>query len=172
MTKLLISVPYYSKEIPGFVTADIREWPLFIMFMWCYSLSGGSFAVIAWTSYKVWKHLKVNEHHMTPQTKDANHQITKTLVTQVTVPVFVVLLPIAVIVGTVFLRIDVDGIGLIFSLFWGWIPVVNTVTTIFVVKSYRKAVFRCIHWPSNRNSHVSSIPAIATSHSGVKEIGA
>uniref|UniRef100_A0A914Z7C0 G protein-coupled receptor n=1 Tax=Panagrolaimus superbus TaxID=310955 RepID=A0A914Z7C0_9BILA len=121
------------------------------MFCWCYSLAGGSYAVIVWSSYAVWKHLKNNAHHMSAQMKDANHQISKTLIMQATLPVFVCLIPIAFTVTMVFLRANITGIGLICSLLFAWIPVVNTIVTISVVKGYRMTVLKFLHWPKARN---------------------
>ena len=43
----------------------------------------------------------------------------------------------------VFLKANVPGVGIAVSLLWSWIPVVNPLMTIIVVKSYRKSV---IHW--------------------------
>uniref|UniRef100_A0AC35GSI7 Opsin n=1 Tax=Panagrolaimus sp. PS1159 TaxID=55785 RepID=A0AC35GSI7_9BILA len=148
MMKLLMADIYYSKEIPNFVTADISDWPLLANFVWVYVMAGAAYTVIIWSSFKVWAHLKINESHMSLATKDANHQISKTLIMQATLPVVVCLIPIAFTVTMVFARANIDGIGLCFSLFFAWIPIVNTLTTMFVVKSYRKTILTAIHWPT------------------------
>uniref|UniRef100_A0A914Q7U5 Uncharacterized protein n=2 Tax=Panagrolaimus davidi TaxID=227884 RepID=A0A914Q7U5_9BILA len=143
--KLLTNDPYYPKTVlSGYVTSDIAEWPLFFEFLFCYSLAFISYIIIAWTSFKTWRYLKAMENHMTLQTREANRQITKTLFMQATLPVFACIIPITTIVSMTFLKTNIDGFGLIVSLLWAWIPIVNTIVTICAVKSYRTAVLKII----------------------------
>uniref|UniRef100_A0A914YD44 G protein-coupled receptor n=1 Tax=Panagrolaimus superbus TaxID=310955 RepID=A0A914YD44_9BILA len=110
-----------------------------------------SYSIMLWTSYKVWKHLNIMECHMSAQTKNVHQQMTKIMIAQAMIPFLFSLLPIFISVIFVILHVTVDGLGLALSLIVCWIPVANSVTTIFVVKQYRIFIFRifqrlfCIH---------------------------
>lgn len=81
--KLFESDKYYYKGIPNYVTSDIREWPLFGIYIYCYILMVVSYSIVVWTSFKVWKYLKSMQGHLASTVNDVNSQITKTLVMQV-----------------------------------------------------------------------------------------
>uniref|UniRef100_A0AC35GGF6 Uncharacterized protein n=1 Tax=Panagrolaimus sp. PS1159 TaxID=55785 RepID=A0AC35GGF6_9BILA len=154
---------YYSKEIPNFVSANIEDWPLFVNFVWVYVMATFAYSIIIWSSFKVWKYLQINESHMTSQTKDANRQISKTLIMQATLPVIICLIPIALTVTMVFARANFDGIGIFFSLFFAWIPIINTLTTMFNVKTYRNTILKFIKWPTSQK-HVFTVTAVPSTN--------
>ena len=81
--KMLEEDAFYFRDTPSFVTADIRHWQLSGLFFYCYFLIFVSYAIVIWANYKVWKHLKLMETHMSVQTRDAHHQMTRTLIIQV-----------------------------------------------------------------------------------------
>uniref|UniRef100_A0AC35GJD0 Uncharacterized protein n=1 Tax=Panagrolaimus sp. PS1159 TaxID=55785 RepID=A0AC35GJD0_9BILA len=91
------------------------------------------------------------EHHMTVNTKDVNQQMTLALIIQAILPLFVLLLPIAVTILMLFARASIGGIGISVSLLLSWIPIVNSLITIIVVKSYRNAVLKILCHFSKRN---------------------
>uniref|UniRef100_A0AC34GW33 G protein-coupled receptor n=1 Tax=Panagrolaimus sp. ES5 TaxID=591445 RepID=A0AC34GW33_9BILA len=124
--------------------ADMRDWPLMSIVLYATLMVSFSYSIVIWTSYKVWKHLKAMEAHMTMNTKDINRQMTVTLIMQAILPLFVLLLPIAITAVLLFSRVTIDGIGISISLLLSWIPIVNSLTTITVVKPYRNAMLKII----------------------------
>uniref|UniRef100_A0AC34F152 Uncharacterized protein n=1 Tax=Panagrolaimus sp. ES5 TaxID=591445 RepID=A0AC34F152_9BILA len=133
------------------MTADIRDLPFLGIVSYATVLITVAYGIVVWTSYKVWKHLKNMEHHMTVNTKDVNQQMTLALIIQAILPLFVLLLPIAVTILMLFARASIGGIGISVSLLLSWIPIVNSLITIIVVKSYRNAMLKIIFHFSKRN---------------------
>uniref|UniRef100_A0A914Y8E1 Uncharacterized protein n=1 Tax=Panagrolaimus superbus TaxID=310955 RepID=A0A914Y8E1_9BILA len=74
---------FYYKEYPNYITADMRDWPLMSIVLYATLMVTVSYSIVIWTSYKVWKHLKAMENHMTVNTKEVNRQMTVALITQV-----------------------------------------------------------------------------------------
>uniref|UniRef100_A0A914Y260 Uncharacterized protein n=1 Tax=Panagrolaimus superbus TaxID=310955 RepID=A0A914Y260_9BILA len=66
--------------------------------------------------------------------------MTKTMIMQAAVPLFLVLLPIGLGVTAAFAMINVPGLGMLFNSICGWIPVVNPLVTIISVKAYRDVI--------------------------------
>lgn len=83
--KLLEADAFYYKETPNYMMADMRDWPLMSIVLYATLMVSFSYSIVIWTSYKVWKHLKAMEAHMTMNTKDINRQMTVTLIMQVSV---------------------------------------------------------------------------------------
>uniref|UniRef100_A0A914XW08 Uncharacterized protein n=1 Tax=Panagrolaimus superbus TaxID=310955 RepID=A0A914XW08_9BILA len=160
--KLFENDIFYYKGIPNFVTADIREWPLFGIYIYCYILMVVSYVIVIWTSYKVWKYLKVMRSHLSISAHELNSQVTKTLIMQALTPLLICLLPILVTVTMVFLRANIGGIGLVLSIFYSWIPIGNALVTIIAVKTYRRAIISPFSCFTKRNQVVSSTGGGAT----------
>uniref|UniRef100_A0A914NX33 G protein-coupled receptor n=1 Tax=Panagrolaimus davidi TaxID=227884 RepID=A0A914NX33_9BILA len=133
------------------MTADIRDLPFLGIVSYATILISVAYGIVIWTSFKVWKHLKNMEHHMTVKTKDVNQQMTLALIIQAILPLFVLLLPIAVTILMLFARASIGGIGISVSLLISWIPIVNSLITIIVVKSYRNSVRKILCHFSKRN---------------------
>lgn len=74
---------YFYKELPNFASANISDLSLINLAIYCYFISSVAYGVIIWFNYAVLKHLKQMETHMSPQLKDSNSQITRTLILQV-----------------------------------------------------------------------------------------
>uniref|UniRef100_A0A914P4I8 Uncharacterized protein n=1 Tax=Panagrolaimus davidi TaxID=227884 RepID=A0A914P4I8_9BILA len=86
---------------------------------------------------------------MSSQTRDIHNQMNKALILQALIPFFTCLLPVGITILIV-LRTNINGFGAILSLTFSWIPLANSATTIFIVKSYRKIVIKYLkHWICN-----------------------
>uniref|UniRef100_A0A914YHM1 Uncharacterized protein n=1 Tax=Panagrolaimus superbus TaxID=310955 RepID=A0A914YHM1_9BILA len=81
--KLLEADIYYYKDHLIFVTGDIRKWYTSIQAIYASFLTNASYIIISWTSYKVWKHLKLMRSNMSKQTREIHRQMTKALIMQI-----------------------------------------------------------------------------------------
>uniref|UniRef100_A0A914QRY4 G protein-coupled receptor n=1 Tax=Panagrolaimus davidi TaxID=227884 RepID=A0A914QRY4_9BILA len=138
---LLKSDPYYFREIPNFISAQIQRWPLRFCCAAAYSLVLISYGITIYTSCKVWKKLKSVYFLLTPATQQMHNQMTKTMILQAFVPLVFILFPIGIVLTAVFFLVDIPGFCIICNSICCWIPVVNPLVTILSVKSYRLTVF-------------------------------
>lgn len=81
--KLLEADIYYYKDHLIFVTGDIRKWYSSIQAVYASFLTNASYITVSWTSFKVWKHLKLMRSNMSTQTREIHRQMTKALIMQV-----------------------------------------------------------------------------------------
>uniref|UniRef100_A0AC35GN15 G protein-coupled receptor n=1 Tax=Panagrolaimus sp. PS1159 TaxID=55785 RepID=A0AC35GN15_9BILA len=162
--KLLEADIYYYKDHLIFVTGDIRKWYTCIQAIYASFLTNISYIIVSWTSFKVWKHLNVMRSNMSTQTMDIHKQMTKALIMQAVIPFLICLLPIGITIIMVIFRASIDGLGIGISLILSWIPIINSATTIFVVKQYRRIIIgffkRIICLKSER--YTSTIPYATT----------
>lgn len=139
-SELLAADAYYYAGIPSFLTAEIWRIDLQIVFSYCYSLVAASYGIIIFTSIKVYKHI-AQSSNLPAEVLDVHRQITWTLMVQAVAPLVVCLLPIVLCVTGCFLYLDVPGFGLIVTLLWSWIPLVNSLVTILAIRTYRQFCF-------------------------------
>uniref|UniRef100_A0AC35FDY4 G protein-coupled receptor n=1 Tax=Panagrolaimus sp. PS1159 TaxID=55785 RepID=A0AC35FDY4_9BILA len=134
----------------------MRDWPLMLIVLYATLMVTISYSIVCWTSFKVWKHLKAMEGHMSVNTKDVNRQMTLTLIIQAILPLLTLLCPIAFTAILLFSRITIEGFEICISLLLSTIPIVNSLTTIYVVKPYRNAMLKIICIFSKKYSTVNA----------------
>uniref|UniRef100_A0AC34GY48 Uncharacterized protein n=1 Tax=Panagrolaimus sp. ES5 TaxID=591445 RepID=A0AC34GY48_9BILA len=148
MENLLKADNLYFNGIPKFVVAQIQQWPLIICFVFGYFLVTVSYVITVTACVKVWKKLKSQQANFSEETRRLHKQMTKTMIMQTTVPLFLVILPI--VLGTTFAFgvINVPGMGMLVNSICGWTPVANPLVTIISIKAYRQVIitriFKCL----------------------------
>uniref|UniRef100_A0AC34QD62 Seven TM Receptor n=1 Tax=Panagrolaimus sp. JU765 TaxID=591449 RepID=A0AC34QD62_9BILA len=148
---LLLSDPHYADGIPKFMTAEISN-PIFLgAFIYCYFLLCFVYAIIIFTSYKVFKHIKFTA--ISPELLDVQKQITIILTVQAVAPVLVCLFPVGIYLTGSFLYLDIPGLGFVVGYFLPWIPIANSLITILAIRSYRQY---CFSWFKNSIPNTSS----------------
>ncbi|KAE9554281.1 hypothetical protein FO519_002515 [Halicephalobus sp. NKZ332] len=157
---LLALDSYYYSGIPSFLTAEIWRLDLQIVFSYCYTLVTVSYGIIIFTSLKVYNHISQSSN-LSHEVLDIHKQITLTLMVQAIAPVIVCLLPIVLCVTGCFLYLDIPGFGLIVTLLWSWIPLVNSFVTILAIRTYRKFCFLSFKQAKNK-IYTSSMMHIPT----------
>uniref|UniRef100_A0A914PY53 G protein-coupled receptor n=1 Tax=Panagrolaimus davidi TaxID=227884 RepID=A0A914PY53_9BILA len=144
---LLKSDPYYFREIPNFISAQIQRWPLRFCCAAAYSLVLISYGITIYTSCKVWKKLKSAYCFMLPATRQMHNQMTKTMILQAIIPLIFILFPIGIVLTAVFFLVDIPGFGIICNSVHCWIPVVNPLVTIISIKYYRLTICNIFRKP-------------------------
>lgn len=155
-TSILLGQDPSFEFIPNFVVASIDGWTFRISMIYVYSLICVSYLITIFCNYKVWHHLKNMTNQMTIKTKDAQTQFTITQIIQATIPIINCLIPIGVLVTACFLYSNTSLSGLFASIVLSTMPICNPLSTMLVIKNYRKSIIiffkNCWHFKKQRIS--------------------
>uniref|UniRef100_A0AC35GF46 Uncharacterized protein n=1 Tax=Panagrolaimus sp. PS1159 TaxID=55785 RepID=A0AC35GF46_9BILA len=166
MENLLKLDNLYFKGIPKFVVAEIQQWPLYVSFGFAYFLVTTSYVITVMACVKVWKKLKTQSANFSEETRRLHKQMTKTMIMQATVPLFLVILPIIIGLTFAFGLINVPGMGMFVNSIIGLTPVANPLVTIISIKTYRMIIvewiFKCFGI-TKRHKIISVTPSTVSS---------
>uniref|UniRef100_A0AC34RLI7 Uncharacterized protein n=1 Tax=Panagrolaimus sp. JU765 TaxID=591449 RepID=A0AC34RLI7_9BILA len=137
---LLAADPIYYEGIPNFIFASADDWRLIVEFSYAYLQVCVSYGLTLFFNVKIYRYLKTMEDQMTSKTKDAHRQINKTLIIQALTPAIICLIPVAGSVSLTFLKTNIQGLGLVLSMMFSLIPLINPILTLIVIRNYRKTI--------------------------------
>lgn len=139
--------------------------------VWLTVITFGSYSVIIWCNIRVYRHMKRFTVANNARVKEIHFQLNRVLTVQAVVPIFTVVLPLSLLV--IALYIDSFSIGAATScasLGLSWIPVGNSASVLFFVKSYRRRLISTLLCRFKRNSGNNSSVKQATSEFTRKSI--
>ncbi|KAH7716222.1 7TM GPCR protein [Aphelenchoides avenae] len=99
------------------------------------------FATMLFSTLTTLAVLRQNRHRMSMQTRYMQSQINRLMFAEVFSLASVAIIPMALILSFLFLKVQWIGFGVFITLMLQWIPAVNPITTIFLVGQYRRKLF-------------------------------
>ncbi|KAH7724234.1 Protein Y9C9A.5 [Aphelenchoides avenae] len=97
--------------------------------------------VIVTTSLVTLKVLRRLRHQMTERTRYLQKQLNRLMLAEVISLLAVIVVPFAIAMWCLILRVQYVGFGILMIIIVTWIPTVNPMTTIILVGPYRNALF-------------------------------
>lgn len=117
-----------------------------------------SYSTLAFTSFRLWLELHNFRHEMSTRTREMNIQLTKVLLVQALIPLFLMLLPLGYMslhTITSCSRQPLEHIGLWISMFMSSTAWAGSLSTILLLPGYRRVVlgmFTCRSGERQRKS--------------------
>ncbi|KAI1702088.1 serpentine type 7TM GPCR chemoreceptor str domain-containing protein [Ditylenchus destructor] len=97
-----------------------------------------------WFGTKIQRAMKESNKIASKKTIKMQTQLSRILKIQAVLPLFTAVLPLSVMLALIIFKINIRGAGLAISALLSWIPVVNPLSTIFLVSNYRQKLFGTI----------------------------
>ncbi|CAD5214811.1 unnamed protein product [Bursaphelenchus xylophilus] len=145
---------YREVPMPQVLIADIRSVYHKCYFLYASLLVPGGYVVAMIYAYKTVLHLKANSHLYSEKTRAMQAQLSRALLFQSVIPLFVSVLPITSICIPSFFYVDTGISALVFMHIASWVPIFNPLLTIAAIVPYRRAVLGFI---LNTKIHSSSM---------------
>uniref|UniRef100_A0A1I7RW28 G_PROTEIN_RECEP_F1_2 domain-containing protein n=2 Tax=Bursaphelenchus xylophilus TaxID=6326 RepID=A0A1I7RW28_BURXY len=147
----LRQIELYNGNVPPFIVFSYA--PVSVVKMAHYQIIITTFySMVLYFGYKTWRQLHVRHLHIAAQVQNAQRTILKTMIMQALYPVIIFLLPIVTALLSIFVDIDFVTAGYILTAAIYFIPILNSLSVLALIPSYRRMVtcaFLC-----NRNTHI------------------
>ncbi|KAI1697786.1 serpentine type 7TM GPCR chemoreceptor str domain-containing protein [Ditylenchus destructor] len=118
-----------------------------------------------WFGMNIHRAMKESNKKASRKTIKMQSQLTRILVIQATLPLLTAVMPCMVMLALIVFKINVRGAGLCISGMLSWIPVVNPLSSIFLVSNYRKKLLGTVLRILPKNKYIQR-RLDATSHTG------
>ncbi|KAH7721263.1 7TM GPCR protein [Aphelenchoides avenae] len=120
---------------------------------------GVAYAVMIVTSIATYREIRKKKSRMTQKTLYAQRQMNRILITEASSVFVVGILPVICIFTMLFLEVSAVGYGTVLTMIHVWVPLLNPLTTLLLVRPYRRAIFGRLRSCRGRNSvHITYSP--------------
>ncbi|KAI1700029.1 serpentine type 7TM GPCR chemoreceptor srd domain-containing protein [Ditylenchus destructor] len=116
----------------------------------------GGYAIILWCEYKIIKELRYFGENMRESTRQLHVEVHRALIALAVAPLFVLLLPIVYFLVMIFLQATPGPISAFMTTVVTLITLANPITTICIVRPYRRAFLRMIGFGNKIGASVLS----------------
>ncbi|KAI6190574.1 hypothetical protein M3Y97_00133300 [Aphelenchoides bicaudatus] len=130
--------PIWMVDTPDFIVGDKHDIISLLHFLNCMLIINTSYAIVFWCSYKIWHALKLFQSNISRKKRDTQNQLTKILFIQAFMPFVILSAPVCVVIVTSIIGKSVPALGISLALTVSWMPIVNAVSAILIVPSYRQ----------------------------------
>ncbi|KAI6170217.1 hypothetical protein M3Y98_01216700 [Aphelenchoides besseyi] len=130
----------FAVETPPFSVVDASTIKGAIHLVNTNLITTASYVVVFWTGTRIHRMLRASRMHMSSATIAVQKQLTMILCLQSFYPFVMLAVPIFLAAGLPLFGLKSRGLGLILCCLVTGLPLINAVTVIFVVPSFRRAV--------------------------------
>ncbi|KAI1697356.1 serpentine type 7TM GPCR chemoreceptor str domain-containing protein [Ditylenchus destructor] len=132
-----------------------RSDPALVLFCIGVCFKGTSvYVTTIWFGVNIHRAMKESNKYASRKTIKMQTQLNRILKLQAVLPLFTAVLPLCVMLVLIIFKINILGAGLAISAMLSWIPVVNPLSTIFLVSNYRQKLFGTVLRCMPRNKYI------------------
>uniref|UniRef100_A0A914DJG7 G protein-coupled receptor n=1 Tax=Acrobeloides nanus TaxID=290746 RepID=A0A914DJG7_9BILA len=101
-----------------------------------------NYIIIVVCTYKIWHHMKSVSSLVGERTREVQTQLTHTLLYQTISPIISIFIPFLILVIPTIAQLDVSILAIVSVTLMPWVPAINSLMTMWIIKPYRTAIKR------------------------------
>ena len=113
------------------------------------------YGIVIWCTVRIWLHLKTAFGMVSEQrSHQLNHEINRVLIVQALNPLLVILLPCTLIIIAFVWHFNMRLAGSLLTMCLSWLPVINPLTTMLIIRPYRRTLVEWVKGASSTNRNI------------------